>query len=166
MIRNPVDVASRVSPRLSSLIEGRVNDPDAEQPVTLGAVRTFLASLLSPEFRETERLHHFDLGDSILDELDALIEEFGGNALAVDFAQHGASEALSRVIEAVMSDDSRDNPPTLATIREAIVSGLPASLVGEGVLEDDESETVLAEVDGLIERFGDEALAEGFLRYE
>lgn len=166
MIRNPVDVASRVSSRLSSLIEGRVNDPDAEQPVTLAAVRTFLASLLSPEFREAERLHHFDLGDSILDELDALIEEFGGDALAVDFARRGASEALSRVIEAVMSDDSRDNPPTLATIREAIVSGLPASLVGEGVLEDDESETLLAEVDGLIERFGDEALAEGFLDYE
>ena len=166
MIRNPIDVASRVSPELSELIERQINDPDAKQPITLASVRIFVAGLLSTEFKESERLHHFDVGDSILDELDALIEEFGGGVLAGDFAQAVASEPLSRVIEAVMSDDSRDNLPTLATVREAIISGLPSSLVGEGALEDDESETLLAEIDTLIERHGDDLLAEGFLRYE
>jgi hypothetical protein len=166
MIRNPIDVASRVSPKLSMLIESRVNDPDASQPVTLASVRIFVASLLSAEFKEAERLHHFDLGESMLDELDALIEEYGGSVLAADFTQPVAGEALSRVIEAVMNDDSRDNPPTLATIRDSIVSGLASSLEGEGVLEDDESETVLAEIDALIERFGADSLAEVFLRYE
>lgn len=166
MIHNHVDVASRVSPRLSALIEGRANDPDEEQPVTLSEVRSFLADLLSEEYREAEQLHRFDLGDSLLDELDALIEEFGEGALAIDFAQHAASEALTQVIEAILDDDSRDNPPTLETVREAILAGLPSQLLGEGALEDDESDTLLAEIEAMIERFGADALAEGFLCFE
>lgn len=166
MTQTSIDVTTRVSPRLSALFASRANDPDAPQPVTLASVRMFLFGLLSREFKEAERRHHFDLGDSILDELDALIEEFGGEVLAVDFAQEGATEPLSRVIEAVLDDESRDNPPTLATVREAIVAGLPGRLVGEGELEEDEGETVLADIDALIERYGEDSLAEKFVRYE
>lgn len=166
MIRNPIDVASRVSQKLSSLIESRVSDPDAEQPVTLASVRVFIAALLPADFKEAERRHHFDISESILDELDALIEEFGGDALAIDFAQHVASEALSRVIEAVVNDENREFQATLATVREAVVSGLPARLIGEGVLEDDEDQSLLAEIDALIERFGADSPAEDYLRYE
>jgi hypothetical protein len=166
MGHNPIDVTSRVSPRLSALIESRVNDPDAKQPITLNSVRIFLAAMLSPEFKEAERLHHFDLGDSMLDELDALIEEYGGSVLAIDFAQQEASNALSEVIEAVMNDDSRDNAPSLETVRDAIMSGLPASLVGEGVLEEEDEAGLLPEIDALIDRFGADALAEQFLHYE
>lgn len=166
MIRNPIDVASRVSQKLSSLIESRGSDPDAEQPVTLASVRAFIAALLPADFKEAERRHHFDIGESILDELDALIEEFGGDALAIDFAQHVASEALSRVIEAVVNDENREFQATLATVREAVVSGLPARLIGEGVLEDDEDQSLLAEIDALIERFGADSPAEDYLRYE
>lgn len=166
MDHNPVDVASRVSSKLSALIEARVGDPDADQPVTLASVRMFLLSLLSKESKEAERLHRFDIGDSMLDELDELIEEFGGETLAIDFAQHEASEALSTVIEAVMSDDTRDNMPTLETVREAIVTGLATELVGEGLIEEDEEAGLLAEIDGLIERFGADTLAEEFLRFE
>lgn len=166
MIRNPIDVASRVSQKLSSLIESRTRDPDAEQPVTLASVRAFIAALLPADFKEAERRHHFDISESILDELDALIEEFGGDALAIDFAQNVASEALSRVIEAVVNDENREFQATLATVREAIVSGLPARLIGEGVLEDDEDQGLLAEIDALIERFGADSPAEDYLRYE
>lgn len=166
MIRNPIDVASRVSQKLSSLIESRVSDPDAEQPVTLASVRAFIAALLPADFKEAERRHHFDISESILDELDALIEEFSGDALAIDFAQHVASEALSRVIEAVVNDENREFQATLATVREAVVSGLPARLIGEGVLEDDEDQSLLAEIDALIERFGADSPAEDYLRYE
>ena len=98
MIRNSIDIATRVSPNLSSLIESCVNDPDAEQPVTLTAVRTFINGLLPPSLSEAERLHHVDIDASLLDELDALIEEFGDDTLAIDFAQTTASEPLSRVI--------------------------------------------------------------------
>jgi len=166
MDHNPVDVASRVSSKLSALIEARVGDPDADQPVTLASVRMFLLSLLSKDSKEAERLHRFDIGDSMLDELDELIEEFGGDMLAINFAQHEASEALSTVIEAVLSDDTRDNMPTLETVREAIATGLASELVGEGLIEEDEEAGLLAEIDGLIERFGADTLAEGVLRFE
>jgi hypothetical protein len=166
MIRNPIDVASRVSPNLSALIESQINDPDAEQPVTLATVRTFIAGLLPISFSETERLHHFDIDVSLLDEIDALIEEFGGTALAIDFTQNIASEPLSRVIEAVVNDENRENPPTLETVKDAITSGLSARLVGDGVLEEDEDDALLAEIEALIRRYGADSLAEDFLRYE
>jgi chitinase len=166
MIHHPVDVASRVSPRLSELLRSRVNDPDGEQPVTLIAVRHFLADLLPSDFREAERLHHFDVEASLLDEMDTLIEEYGEDVLAVDFVQANASEQLSRVIEALVNDENRENPPTLGAVRDAIVAGLGTRLVGEGVLEDDEDDTLLSEIDALIEQFGADSLAEELLRYE
>ena len=166
MIRNSIDVAKRGSPNLAALIESQVNDPDAEQTVTLATVRTFISGLLPPSLSETERLHHVDFDASLFDELDALIEEFGETALAIDFSQNIASEPLSRVIEAVMNDENRENPPTLETVKEAIASGLSARLVGDGVLEEDEDDALLAEIEALIRRYGADSLAEDFLRYE
>ena len=166
MTHHSIDVASRVSPRLSALLRSRVNDPECEQPVTLLAVRRYLADLLPADFREAERMHHFDIGESPLDELDALIEEFGASALAVDFAQVNASESLSRVIETVINDENRENPPTLSAVRDALISGLGARLVGDGVLEEDEDDSLLSEIEALIEHFGADTLAEEFLRYE
>ena len=166
MIRYPVDIDTRVSSNLSLLIDRRVNDPDAEQPVTLVGVRAFIAGLLPASLSESERLHHFDMDASLLDELDVLIEEYGGDALAIDFVRSDASEALTRAIEAVVDDENRENPPTLDAVREAITGGLTAKLVGDGVLEDDEDDTLLAEIDALIRRHGADALAEEFIRYE
>jgi len=166
MIHNPIDVASRVSPRLSELMRSRVENPECEQPVTLMAVRRFLAGLLPADFKEAERMHHFDVSESPLDELDALIEEFGASALAVDFVQASASEQLSRVIEAMVNDENRENPPTLSAVRDALMTGLGARLVGDGVLEDDEDDTLMSEIEALIEHFGADAPAEELLRYE
>jgi hypothetical protein len=167
MIQYPVDIATQVSPNLAALIGSRINDPDAEQPVTLAAVRAFLTDLLPQSLSETERLHHFDLDDSLLDEIDALIEQFGGDALAIDFARSVATEGLSRVIEAVVNDENRENPPTLEAVKESIVSGgLAATLIGEGVLDEDEDDALLVEVEALIRRYGGDSLAEEFLRYE
>ena len=166
MTHNPIDVASRVSPRLSALLASRLNNPECEQPVTLMAVRRFLADLLPTDFKEAERLHHFDVDASLLDELDALIEEFGASALAVDFVQTAASEPLSRAIEWVVNDENRENPPTLSTIRDALIAGLGSRLVGDGVLEDDEDDTLQSEIEALIDQFGADTLAEDFIRYE
>jgi hypothetical protein len=166
MIHPPIDVASRVSPNLSALLDSRVNNPECQQPVTLRAVRRFLADLLPASFNEAESLHHFDISESLVDELDALIEEFGDTVLAIDFVQVNASEALTRAIEAVVNDDNRENPPTLASIRDALLGGLGARLVGDGVLEDDEDDTLLSEIDALIDHFGTDTLAEELIRYE
>lgn len=166
MARNPIDASARVSPQLSEFMESWIEDPDVDQPISLVQVRRFLVDVLPGTFRMTERMHRVDVDDSILDELDALIEEYGEEALAGDFVQSCASEPLSRVIEAVAYDENRENPPTLAAVREAMTSGLLTRLVGEGALEEDEDDSLLTEIDGLIERYGDEALAEEFLRYE
>lgn len=166
MIRNPIDVATRVSPSLSALIESRLNNSEPEDYITLAIIRDYVTGLLSVEFTETEQMHHFDINDSLLDELNTLIEEFGETALAHDFVKNSASESMSRVIDAVIGSREYDNPPTLETIREAIVMGLPASLVGDGVLDEDEDDGLLAEIEALINQHGADAIAEEFLRYE
>lgn len=166
MIHHPIDVASRVSSKLSALLKSRVNDPDGEQPVTLIDVRRYFAGLLPADFREAERFHHFDVDVSLLDEMDALIEEYGEEVLAVDFVQANASEQLSRVIDSLVNDENRENPPTLSAVRDALVGGLGMRLVGEGVLDEDEDDTLLSEIEALIEQFGGDALAEELLRYE
>ena len=86
--------------------------------------------------------------------------------LADDFADNSASEALSRVIDAVINDGNNETPPTLGTVRDAIASGLSAKLVGDGAFDEDEDDTLLAETEALIQRFGEDAVAERFLRYE
>ncbi len=166
MIRNPIDVASRVSLNLSALIEDCVNESELGQDVTLARVRDFSANLLNKSFVETEQLHHFDINESLQDELNALIEEFGETALAVDFVQKTASEPLSRIIDAVINDRDQENPPTLEIVKNVINSGLSASLVGTGVLDEDEDDVLLAEIEALIDQYGADALAEEFLRYE
>lgn len=166
MTDNPIDISSRVSSRLSALLKSRVDNPECEQPVTLMAVRRFLADLMPADFKEAERMHHFDVDASVLDELDALVEEFGATALAVDFVQTTASEPLSQVIEWVVNDENRENPPTLSVIRDALLAGLGARLVGDGVLEDDEDDTLQSEIESLIEQFGADTLAEELIRYE
>lgn len=167
MIRNPIDIATYTSPGLSTLIEKVVNDPDIEDIPTLSGVRDFLRSLLPESFAESEKLHHFDVDESLLDELNTLIEEFGEDALAHDFVRAYANEALSRAIEIVAGDENwKNHSPTLQAIRDAISSGLGASMVGEGILDGDEDETLMMEVDSLIEHYEPDALAENFVRYE
>jgi len=162
MIRNPIDIASRVSPELSSLIESLIDYLDTSEPITLSIIRLFITQ----EFNETEQMHHFDISESLIDELDALIEEFGESAAAMDFVYAFASEPLSRVIEEVVNDENRENPATLEAVKEAIDDGLASRLVGEGVLEEDEDDVLLPEIENLIDRFGTDAPAEDFLRYE
>lgn len=166
MIRNPIDIASRVSPELSSFIDSLINQLDTSEPITLSIVRSFITQELPEEIDETEHMHHFDSSELLIDELDALIEEFGESAAAIDFVYAFASEPLSRVIEEVMDDENQENPPTLEVIKEAIDNGLASRLVGEGVLEEEDDDVLLPEIENLIDRFGADAPAEDFLRYE
>lgn len=155
MTRNPIDVASRASPHLAALPNNRINDPECEQPVTLMAVRRFLGDLLPADFNEAERMHSFDA-----------IKAFGAIVLAVDFAHVNASEPLPRAIDRLVNDENSEKLPTLATVRNSLLRGLGARLVGDGAQEDDEDDTRLPEIESLIERFGAHMSAEEFLRYE
>ncbi|HSI23126.1 MAG TPA: hypothetical protein VK959_08900 [Methylophilaceae bacterium] len=165
MIRNPIDASVQVSPELSVLIEHRVNDSDLETPVTLGEMRDFVEGIMPSALLESESLHHFGPDESHLNELNALIEAYGEDALAIEFIRTAASEAMTRVIESAINDDNHESP-TLADIRDALHAGLSNRLVGEGVLDDDEDDPLLAELDFLIERHGLDMLAEHLIRYE
>ena len=161
----PLDASSRTSAELSALIDRLANDPAIEEPITLGLVRSHVARSRAGAQAHVERLH-FDRDDTLLAEIESLIEAYGEEAPAVDCAPVKAGEARSRVIEAVLNDANTRQRPTLAAIREALLGGVAARLVGEGAIDPDDDETLLAEIDGLIERFNANALAERFVRYE
>ena len=163
-MKHPVDVETRVSAELSQFIEGLVNDPDREEPPALkdvltafeaGTMEEALAAQMHPQERE-----------SVLIELDDLIDEYGEDMLAVNFVAAKASEALSRTIEAAANDPALPDEPTLGAVREAMLEGLTARLVGDGVIEPDEDQTLVAEIDALIERHGRDAVAQTFIRLE
>lgn len=163
-IRLPIDVATRVSPELSTIIEKLVNDPDREEPPTLSEVQAAVEEGNTGE-AELELLHPQER-TSVLSEIDGLVEEFGGDVLAANFIVAKASEGLSRIIETLMNDRSLRRRPTLAMVREAMAGGLTARLVGDGTLDPDEDATLLAETDALISRFGSDSLAEELVRFE
>jgi hypothetical protein len=160
-----IDVASQISPELSALLARLVNDPDIDEPVTLGFVRKRVAGRTSGEQHAVEQLH-FDVGETLVGEIDALIERYGAEAPAIDFVAAKASEELSRVFEAMMNDPNTPQRPTLGAVRSAMARGLVARLVGEGAIDPDEDETLLGEIEGLIRRFGEDAPAEELMRYE
>lgn len=162
-MRLPIDIASRVSEELSKILEAAVNNPDADEAPTLGSVRYMIRKNGGAELFEAERLH-FDQGQSLLAELDGLIEQFGEDAPAVDFVTVKAGEDLTRVIAAMM--DTGASPPTLGAVWDAMQQGLVARLVGEGAIDPDEDETLQAEIEMLIDRYGKDMTAEEFLRYE
>ena len=163
-IRHSIDVANRVSPKLSRLIN-ELLEREGTTPETLADVRAALRARGGASVRQTEFLHPQDQ-ESLLVEIDQLIEEFGPEARAVDFVLKRASEGLSRVIESVMNDPALPRVPTLGAVREAMTAGLTARLVGEGALEEDEEVTLLGEIDELIERHGARAPAELLIRLE
>lgn len=164
-MRNAVEANERVSRELSAVIEAISGDPDNDEPVTLGFVRDRIRKALAG-FAEAELIHRFGDEESLCAEADALIEEYGEDILAIDLAAVKASEDMSIVIEAVVDDTEEDVAATLATVRQAMADGLVARLVGEGLIEPDEEQTLLAEIDALIERLGEDAVAESLLRFE
>lgn len=165
-IRPSIDVATRISPELSAVIEGLVNDPDQEvPPQTLEEARVALVNRSSCEAREMEFLRPQD-ETSLLVELDRLIEEYGEEAPAIDFVVAKASEGLSRVIQAAIDDMRFLRAPTLGAMREAMANGLTARLIGEGAIDEDDEGVLLGEIDELIRNYGEDTPAETLIRFE
>ncbi len=156
-----VEVDSRVSEELSEFIESLVNNPDLEFPVSLGHVRDSLQE------RSGEEEHHlFGNEGSLQAEIESLIEEYGEDVLAVEFIISKASDELSELIEALIDFTEDDITITLGSVRNAISEGLAARLVGWGAIEQDEEQTLFAEIDGLIGHYGEDLPAENLLRFE
>ena len=159
-----IDIASSVSDELSQILETAANDPDADEAPTLGSVRRIVSRMADGEQYQADHLH-FDQNRSLLEEIDDLIEQFGDDAPAIDFVTVKASESLTRVVSTLM-DTGASTPPTLGMVRDAMLHGLVARLVGDGLIDPDEDETLQEEIETLISRYGQDAVAENFLRYE
>lgn len=161
----PIGGDSRASEKLSAFMESLLNDPDIEGPVTLGFVRDRLRRARTGHGLKADS-SPFGNEDSLYAEIEALVAEFGEEAFAADFTAVKASEELSAVIEAVLDEGGRRSVPTLGTLREAIDRGLLARMAGDGLIEPEQNETLIAELDALIERFGSGTPAEQLLRFE
>jgi hypothetical protein len=146
-------------------METLVSDPDRDEPPTLADVRSAVRRASAASERLDERLHP-QQSASVLDEIDELVEEFGPEAPAIDFVAAKGSEGLSRIIETVLSDARVRRKATLSMVRDEMTAGLVARLVGDGTIDADEDQTLLAEIEGLIERHGEDAVAEDFIRFE
>lgn len=164
-MRNTIEVEQRVSQELSAVIEAISGDPDSDAVVTLGVVRDRIRQTLA-DFAEAERIHLFGDEEMLCAELDALIEEYGEDVLAIQLASVKASDDLSTLIEALMDDTDADVALTLGAVRQAMADGIVAGLAGDGLIEPDEEQMLRAEIDGLIERLGEDELAENVLRFE
>ena len=159
----PLDADSRVSEELSSFITSVVEDRDIEVVPTLGFIRERLLEAAMAEGAEPRR---FGSEESLIAEIEALIEEFGEEAPAVDFVVVKASDELSQVIEALLDLSDADIVPSLGGIRAAIADGWVARLAGDGIIDSDEDQTLLAEIDTLIDRYGEDTPAESVLRFQ
>ena len=159
----PHEVESRVSEELSAFIAPLLDHPDMDTPLTLGFVRQRILGVARAQGVEPRR---FGAGESLAREIDALIEEFGADAPAADFVSVKASEDLSQFIETLLDVSEADVVPTLGGMRGAVADGWAARLAGKGVIDDDEDQTLLAEIDALIDRYGEDTPAENLLRFE
>jgi hypothetical protein len=70
------------------------------------------------------------------------------------------SEALSRLIEKAVADVGPDDAITLSAVRNAIAE----QVAGEGGIEADQDDALLAEIDELMARYGRAAPAQTFAR--
>lgn len=155
------DVYENTSEALSAVIEKVLDDEEIAQPATLVSVRE---EVLKGIKTATIPLNRFsdDQEQELRDEIDYLIDEYGEDALAVRFLKPLASQALTQLIEAGMD---KLGEPTLAQLFNELESGLLANLIAKGELDDDEAQTVIAELQALIDKHGDDAIAEEFMRY-
>ena len=162
----PADLQETVSRELSTVIEAVIDnyEDQGHGPATLGSVRAAMTGGLLQHLVEEGRVKSED-EDSLLAEVNSLIETSGDDALADLFTRPRASEDLSTVIEALLDETDEGPAPTLAAVRDAMSGGLLAKLVGHGQIDGDDEQTLLEEIEEMIERHGPGALAEEFLRY-
>lgn len=153
------DIYQNTSPGLSALIAEVLDDEQLAQPATLASVRE---AVLSQIKTPTIPLNRFssDQIQALRDETDALIDEYGADALAVRFMRPWVSEGLGRLIAAGLDELGTSS---LGEIFAAAERGLLANLIGQGEIDDDEAQNIIAELQTQIDRHGEDALAEEFL---
>lgn len=160
----PIDPDAQVSPELSEVMSSLLDNPEILEPVTLDTVRSVLLHTLDGD--DPDEAPRIGLEETLLAEVEQLIDEYGEDALAGDFVSTSASDALSEFIEAVLERADDEVEVVLGDVRDAVDQGLLAELEGAGLLESDDAQALVAELDGLIERYGADMPAEDLLRMD
>jgi hypothetical protein len=163
--RPPIEPERHVSNALAAAMEAIANDPDLDEPVTLALVRDKLRQRLAAQGVEATR-REFGEEQSLYAETEALIDEYGEDVLALELTAVKASDELSDVIEAFLDNTDADILPSLGRVRAEMAENWLARLAGEGVIEPDDEQGLLAEIDALIERYGPDLPAENLLRFD
>lgn len=155
------DIYENTSENLSAVIQKVLDDEEIAQPATLASVQE---EVLKDVETMTIPLNTFstDRLQELRNEVEALIKEYGEDALAVRFFKPRASQELTKLIDAGM--DKRGEL-SLSQLFNELEQGLLAKLVAEGEVDDDEAQTVTAELQALIEKHGPNAIAEEFVCY-
>ena len=160
----PIDAESLVSEELSEVIEVLLEEAGTDEILTLGAVRERLRETAAAADREPDRRSGSE--ETLYAEVERLIDDYGEDAPVADLVVVKASEDLSELIEVLVDEGDEETVQTLADIRAAIVDGRAAQLEGIGVIEADDEQALVAELDGLIERYGGDTPAEVVLRFD
>lgn len=162
----PADIQETVTREISTVMQAVIDSHEVrgEGPATLVSVREAMTGGMVEHLARENRVSLEDKPNLLL-EIDALIEGCGGDALAVRFTRPRASEDLTTVIEALLDSTDAGPPPTLSTLRDAMQQGLLANLVGHGEIDSEDEQSLLEEIDDMIETHGLGALAEEFVRY-
>ncbi|MEI7447800.1 MAG: hypothetical protein WCK28_23130 [Burkholderiales bacterium] len=145
--------AHRVSDPLAAWIDSQLGDPEHEAPLTLGQVkRRMLRALETRGSLRDGALADPDV--SWYDELGSLIDAFGEDAPAADFARRAPGVSLAELLEAMIDPEGPQASATLGDVRAALLEGGFTRLVDDGVLEPHDCDAVLSELDALAEDYG------------
>lgn len=150
----PINGGRHASEELSQALETILSHTDEDEELTLGQARDTLSELLAEQGAEAGR--GGDGGQSIYVELLALVERYGEDVPARDFIAMKASASLSGVIEEVLKH----------TDEEGVTIGLVREAVKEAMIDPDAEHALVAELDALIDRYGEDTLAEDLLLVE
>lgn len=150
----PTNAERRASDELSEALETMLADAN-EELVTLGTARDKLKEALAEQGREASR--EGDSGQSIYAELAALVEEYGEDVPARAFIAMKASDNLADLIEELLDQTEDEQGVTIGLVREA---------VKEAMIDPDAEQALIAELDALIERYGEDTPAKDLLPFE
>ncbi len=157
MVNN--DLSSNTSHELMLAINTELKNDEHMQPPTLGSL---LESIQSNQYKAlaTNRKSVDEPEFSLMDELTTLINHYGDDMLAEHFIDYGSTNDLSNVLNFMLADAEPDQPPTLATLRVAILNGMATYLAANGELDVDNSVHLIDEINDLIHLHGEDTPAE------
>ncbi len=157
------ELSNTTSYELALAIRQEMNNEKHPQPPTLGSMLVSMRQGLYEELVRSNRIT-VNQENSVIQELERLIEDYGDEMPAEDFVDYSASDDLSAVAHNLLNSQTTTQPPTLTTLRNAITNGLCTQLVANGEIAMDDEHSLITEINELIQLHGEDTPAELFVR--